>query len=178
MQDGVALERKTRVELIQIAQGLEIPKVSALRKDDIISLIRQHREDAAKKAKQQTTKEKPERKRPSDVVEVCGILDVMEDGFGFLRFENYRPSENDVYVSPTQIRRFNLKTGDEIRGDSRPSQEEGKYSPLLFVKSINGDTIENTFKRKSFEKLTPIYPKEKLTLDTGDKTRRLLGWSM
>ncbi len=175
MQDGVALERKTRVELIQIAQGLEIPKVSSLKKDEIIALIRKHREETAQKAQQkaqkEAQKEKPERRRPSDVVEVCGILDVMEDGFGFLRFENYRPSENDIYVSPTQIRRFNLKTGDEIRGDSRPSQEEGKYSPLLFVKSINGDTIENTFKRKSFERLTPIYPTERLTLDTGDKTK-------
>ena len=168
MQDGIALERKTREELKQLAMGLGIPKVSALKKDEIIALIRRHREEAQK---QSQAEKRPERKRPSDVVEVCGVLDVMSDGFGFLRFENYRPSDNDVYVSPTQIRRFNLKTGDEIRGDSRPSQEEDKYSPLLFVKSINGDPIDVALKRKNFERLTPIYPTEKLTLDTGNKTK-------
>lgn len=168
MQDGIALERKTREELKQLAMGLGIPKVSALKKDEIIALIRRHREEAQKQAQ---AEKRPERKRPSDVVEVCGVLDVMADGFGFLRFENYRPSDSDVYVSPTQIRRFNLKTGDEIRGDSRPSQEEDKYSPLLFVKSINGDPIDVALKRKNFERLTPIYPMEKLTLDTGDKTK-------
>ncbi len=168
MQDGIALERKTREELKQLAMGLGIPKVSALKKDEIIALIRRHREEAQKQAQ---AEKRPERKRPSDVVEVCGVLDVMADGFGFLRFENYRPSDNDVYVSPTQIRRFNLKTGDEIRGDSRPSQEEDKYSPLLFVKSINGDPIDVALKRKNFERLTPIYPMEKLTLDTGNKTK-------
>lgn len=168
MQDGIALERKTREELKQLAMGLGIPKVSALKKDEIIALIRRHREEAQKQAQ---AEKRPERKRPSDVVEVCGVLDVMADGFGFLRFENYRPSDSDVYVSPTQIRRFNLKTGDEIRGDSRPSQEEDKYSPLLFVKSINGDPIDVALKRKNFERLTPIYPMEKLTLDTGNKTK-------
>ncbi|HIU48719.1 MAG TPA: transcription termination factor Rho [Candidatus Avimonoglobus intestinipullorum] len=168
MQDGIALERKTREELKQLAMGLGIPKVSALKKDEIIALIRRHREEAQKQAQ---AEKRPERKRPSDVVEVCGVLDVMADGFGFLRFENYRPSDSDVYVSPTQIRRFNLKTGDEIRGDSRPSQEEDKYSPLLFVKSINGDPIDVALKRKNFERLTPIYPTEKLTLDTGNKTK-------
>ena len=168
MQDGIALERKTREELKQLAMGLGIPKVSALKKDEIIALIRRHREEAQKQAQ---AEKRPERKRPSDVVEVCGVLDVMADGFGFLRFENYRPSDSDVYVSPTQIRRFNLKTGDEIRGDSRPSQKEDKYSPLLFVKSINGDPIDVALKRKNFERLTPIYPMEKLTLDTGNKTK-------
>ena len=166
MQDGIALERKTKEELKQIALGLEIPKVSTLKKDEIIDLIRKHREEAIKEKPQKT-----ERKRPVDVKEVCGVLDVMSDGFGFLRFDNFQPSENDVYVSPTQIRRFNLKTGDEILGDSRPSQDEDKYSPLLFVKKINGDTIEEALKRQNFEKLTPVYPKEKLVLETNDKER-------
>lgn len=166
MQDGIALERKTREELKQIALGLEIPKVSALKKDEIIELIRKHREEVIKEKPQKT-----ERKRPVDVKEVCGVLDVMSDGFGFLRFDNFQPSENDVYVSPTQIRRFNLKTGDEILGDSRPSQDEDKYSPLLFVKKINGDTIEEALKRQNFDKLTPIYPKEKLVLETADKEK-------
>ncbi len=170
MQDGVALERKTREELKQIALGLEIPKVSSLKKDEIIELIRRHREDA-RKLEEQKKAETPQRKRPADVIEVCGVLDVMQDGFGFLRFDNYQPSQDDVYVSPTQIRRFNLKTGDEILGDCRPSVEEDKYSPLLFVKKINDDAIDVALKRRNFEKLTPIFPTERITLDTGDKNK-------
>lgn len=162
MQEEISLERKNKEELKQIALGLEIPKVSTMKKDELIDAINKAREAHKGKA------EKPKkRERPADVVEVCGVLDVMSDGFGFLRFENYRPGENDVYVSPTQIRRFNLKTGDEICGDCRPSQDEDKYSPLLFVKTINGDPLEIALKRKNFDKLTPIYPDERLTLDTG-----------
>ncbi len=167
MQDGVALERKNKDELKQIALGLEVPKVSAMKKDELIAAIR----EARNKQQAQEQEKKPAKKRPADVVEVCGVLDVMSDGFGFLRFENYRPGENDVYVSPTQIRRFNLKTGDEIVGDCRPSQDEDKYSPLLFVKTINSDPLEIALKRKNFERLTPIYPTERLTLDTGEPSR-------
>lgn len=169
MAEEIQLERQTKEVLKQIAQGLEITGISALKKDELIEKIKEKR---AEQEKKQTEEKAPKiRKRPDDVVEVRGILDVMADGFGFLRFENYRPSENDVYVSPTQIRRFNLKTGDEIVGDSRPTQEEDKYSPLLFVKTINGDRIDVAFKRKNFDKLTPIYPEEKLTLTTDDKTK-------
>lgn len=167
MQDGVKLERKTKEELKQIAQGLGIEKISALKKDAIIALIRAKREELAKEEKPQPKK----RERPADAVEVSGILDVMSDGFGFLRVENYMSSKNDIYVSPTQIRRFNLKTGDELVGDCRPSQDEDKYSPLLFVKTINGDPIDIAFKRRPFERLTPIYPKEKLSLDTGEREK-------
>ena len=106
------------------------------------------------------------RERPSDVVEVCGVLEVMSDGYGFLRFENYSPSEQDIYVSPTQIKRFSLKTGDEIIGDARPSQDSDRYSPLLFVKRINGDTLDKALQRKPFDKLIPIYPHQRLSLET------------
>lgn len=167
--DEIRLERKTKEELKQIAQGLGIEKISALRKDEIIERINEKREEMAEAEKQKAQTKK--RERPADAVEVCGVLDVMSDGFGFLRVENYMSSKNDIYVSPTQIRRFNLKTGDEILGDCRPSQDEDKYSPLLFVKTINGDSIEVALKRKPFERLTPIYPKEKLLLDTGDKDK-------
>ncbi|MCR4719453.1 MAG: transcription termination factor Rho [Firmicutes bacterium] len=159
------LKEKTKEELKQIAQGFGIEKISALKKDELISAILKKQEETEEKAKPQ------KRQRPQEVIEVCGVLDVMADGFGFLRIDGYKPSEGDIYVSPTQIRRFNLKTGDEITGDARPSQEEDKYSPLLFVKKINGDSLEVALKRKSFEKLTPIYPKEKLILDTGEKER-------
>lgn len=169
MAEEIQLERQTKEELKQIAIGLEIPRVSSLKKDELIEKIREKRAEQEKKAEEKP--QQKDRRRPDDVVEVKGILDVMADGFGFLRFENYRPSENDVYVSPTQIRRFNLKTGDEIVGDSRPTQEEDKYSPLLFVKTINGDRIDVALKRKNFERLTPIYPEEKLRLETGEKTK-------
>ncbi|MCH5210346.1 MAG: transcription termination factor Rho [Oscillospiraceae bacterium] len=169
MQDGVKLERKTKEELKQIAQGLGIEKISALKKDEIIALIREKREQMAQEAKQNAQPKK--RERPADVVEVKGILDVMADGFGFLRVENYLSSKNDIYVSPTQIRRFNLKTGDELVGDCRPSQDEDKYSPLLFVKTINEDPIDVALRRRPFERLTPIYPTEKLSLDTGEREK-------
>ena len=169
MQDGVKLERKTKDELKQIAQGLGIEKISALKKDEIIALIREKREQIANEEKQKVQPKK--RERPADAVEVKGVLDVMTDGFGFLRMENYMSGKNDIYVSPTQIRRFNLKTGDEIVGDCRSSQDEDKFSPLLFVKTINGDPLEIALKRRPFERLTPIYPKEKISLDTGDRTR-------
>jgi len=191
MIDGVALERKTREELKQFAQGLGIEKISSLKKDELIAAIREHRQAQPMHQKQipeveeeqkpeqpqqnnrrnQQNRQPQERKRPNDVVPVRGVLDVMADGFGFLRVENYRPSEQDIYVSPTQIRRFNLKTGDEIYGDCRPSQDEDKYSPLLFVKAINGDPLEIALKRRPFERLTPIYPQEKLRLETGEKNR-------
>lgn len=172
MSEEIQLERQTKEVLKQIALGLEIPRVSTLKKDELIEKIREKREEQEKKqAEKQEEKAPKTRRRPDDVVEVKGILDVMADGFGFLRSENYRPGENDVYVSPTQIRRFNLKTGDEIVGDSRPTQDEDKYSPLLFVKTINGDRIDVALKRKNFEKLTPIYPDEKLRLETKDKTK-------
>ena len=166
MQDGVALERKTKEELKQIAQGLGIEKISALRKDEIIARIRETRQKNEEEAKNRQPVKK--RERPADVIEVSGILDVMNDGFGFLRVEGYKSSPNDIYVSPTQIRRFKLKTGDKIVGDCRPSQDEDKYSPLLFVKTINDDTIDIALRRIPFERLTPIYPTERLTLDTGE----------
>ncbi len=168
MQDQIALERKTKDELKQIALGLEIPKVSSMKKDELIEAIRQAREAINEK---EQDKKPAKKQRPADVIEVRGVLEVLSDGFGFLRFENYRPGENDVYVSPTQIRRFNLKTGDEICGDCRPSQDEDKYSPLLFVKTINDDPLDIALKRKNFEKLTPIYPDRRLTLDTGKKDK-------
>ena len=122
MQDGVALERKTKEELKQIAQGLGIEKISALKKDEIIARIREKREQNAEEERNRQAAVK-KRERPADVVEVSGILDVMSDGFGFLRVEGYKSSPNDIYVSPMQIRRFRLRSGDEITGDSRPSQD-------------------------------------------------------
>lgn len=99
-------------------------------------------------------------------VKADGILEVMPDGYGFIRCENYLPGENDVYVSPSQIRRFNLKTGDILIGNIRVKTQNEKYSALLYVESVNGYKPYDAQKRKSFEDLTPIFPNERIRLET------------
>lgn len=95
-----------------------------------------------------------------------GILEVMPDGYGFIRCENYLPGENDVYVSPSQIRRFNLKTGDILVGNIRIKTQNEKYSALLYVQSVNGYKPFDAAKRKNFEDLTPVFPNERISLET------------
>jgi len=100
---------------------------------------------------------------------VSGILEIQEtNNFGFLRCKNYLTSSEDVYVSPSQIRRFNLRTGDEVQGKVREAKESEKFKALLYVEKVNGDNPESAIGRKSFETLTPIYPKERLKLETSD----------
>lgn len=99
-------------------------------------------------------------------IEAKGILEVMPDGFGFIRCENFLPGENDVYVAPSQIRRFNMKTGDIICGSRRVKTAAEKFAALLFVKSINGYTPAAAEKRANFEDLTPIFPNERLHMET------------
>jgi transcription termination factor Rho len=98
-------------------------------------------------------------------ISVTGILEVMQDGFGFIRSENYLPGENDVYVSPSQIRRFNLKTGDIVTGNTRVKTEKEKFSALLFVTAINGYHPGEGHRRPNFEDLTPIFPNERIRLE-------------
>ena len=95
-----------------------------------------------------------------------GILEVMADGFGFIRCENYLPGSNDVYVSPAQIRRFNLKTGDIIEGNIRVKTQNEKFSALLYVKSVNGFHPAEASRRKNFEDMTPIFPDKRIHLET------------
>ncbi|WP_167955817.1 transcription termination factor Rho [Anaerosporobacter faecicola] len=95
-----------------------------------------------------------------------GILEVLPDGYGFIRCDNFLPGENDVYVSPAQIRRFNLKTGDIVVGNTRIRNQNEKFSALLFVKSVNGFHPSEAQKRKKFEELTPIFPNERIHLET------------
>ena len=99
-------------------------------------------------------------------IEASGILEVMPDGYGFIRCENYMPGENDVYVAPSQIRRFGLKTGDILRGNKRIKTQQEKFSALLFVRSINGYTVEEASRRMNFEDMTPIFPNERINLET------------
>ena len=95
---------------------------------------------------------------------VKGILEVLPDGYGFIRSDNYLPGENDVYVSPSQIRRFNLKTGDILKGNTRVKSQNEKFSALLYVTSING-MKPNEMRRYNFEDMTPIFPNERLHLE-------------
>ncbi|MBQ2706328.1 MAG: transcription termination factor Rho [Agathobacter sp.] len=94
-----------------------------------------------------------------------GILEVMADGYGFIRCENFLPGENDIYVSPAQIRRFNLKTGDMVRGGIRVKNQGEKFAALLYVTSVNGFKPEEISRRPNFEDLTPIFPNERIHLD-------------
>jgi len=95
-----------------------------------------------------------------------GILEIMSEGFGFIRCDNFLPGENDVYVSPAQIRRHNLKTGDIIVGNTRVRSQSEKFSALLYIKNVNGFPLEEALRRKRFEDLTPIFPNERIHLET------------
>ncbi|MDE7178360.1 MAG: transcription termination factor Rho [Lachnospiraceae bacterium] len=110
-----------------------------------------------------------EEKFPAELdsgITASGILEVMADGFGFIRCENYLPGENDVYVAPSQIRRFGLKTGDILEGNTRIKTQNEKFSALLYVKSINGYAPEVAMRRMNFEDMTPIFPDDRLKLET------------
>ena len=116
----------------------------------------------------QELKAKPEEKTASQPEESEireGVLEVMVDGYGFLRAENFLPGAGDIYISPSQIRRFNLKTGDLVSGNIRMAREGDKFNAMLYVRSVNGDNPEAAVKRLNFESLTPIYPEERLTLE-------------
>lgn len=97
--------------------------------------------------------------------EACGILEVMPDGFGFIRSDNYMPGDSDVYVSPSQIRRFGLKTGDIIRGNTRVKSSTEKFSALLYLKSVNNLPLDQIMRRGNFEDMTPVFPDERLRLE-------------
>lgn len=103
-------------------------------------------------------------------IEANGILEVMPDGFGFIRCENFLPGENDVYVAPSQIRRFNLKTGDIVKGSRRIKTATEKFAALLYIKSVNGYPISVIERRPNFEDLTPIFPNERLHMETPGKS--------
>lgn len=143
------------------------------REDAFLYIVESHEEESTMdpEVKTEGTNQVSERKAKYDRStldsgnKAHGILEIMPDGFGFIRCENYLPGENDVYVSPSQIRRFNMKTGDILEGNIRIKTRDEKYSALLFVESINGYKPDVARKRKSFEDLTPIFPQDKLRLE-------------
>lgn len=149
--------------------------VEALLAQDSLRTVSEKKEDKIVKEiqkKEEVKKEEPKREEPKkdddnlDSGQIAnGILEVMPDGFGFIRCENYLPGENDVYVAPSQIRRFNLKTGDIVSGNIRIKTQGEKFSALLYVNSVNGYAPSEAQKRSNFEDLTPIFPNERLKLE-------------
>ncbi|MCI5727303.1 MAG: transcription termination factor Rho [Clostridium sp.] len=176
-------ENMTLAELKEVAKGLEIKNLSKYKKSELIEeilLLKANsiekngvilKEKIAPKNEVQNAAKKEELKSiPKEQEYVKGILEILENNsFGFLRCKNYLTSSEDVYVSPSQIRRFNLKTGDEVSGKVREAKEGEKFKALLFVDKVNGESPEKAIGRKNFEYLVPIYPTERLRLETGNK---------
>ena len=124
---------------------------------------------------QEEKSQEEEQKDRDGKFETEGVLDLADDGFGFLRFNNFLTSDQDIYVSPAQIRRFRLKTGDKIRGICRPASQGNKFGALLYVLTVNGDEPGKAMHRPDFERLTPIFPEEKLVMeDRRDLSLRLI----
>ncbi len=187
MMEKETLEQKTLMELRTMAKEMGLGPISALKKGDLIARIKEKQsqslaknvedvavcgfsEETAQMPKEEMAQpenhERPQRETPENQEQGEGILEVMADGFGFLRTENFLPGTGDIYVSPSQIRRFRLKTGDAIKGILRPAREGEKFGALIFVKTVNGDRPDVAARRPNFEELTPIYPEEKLHLET------------
>ena len=161
--DTVDLNNKTIKDLTFIAKTMGIKGTSKLNKAQLIELIQNGGEEEPVEEKK--VEEKKEEKN-NDTNEVCGILEVLADGYGFIRSDNYLSGSKDVYVSPAQIRRFSLKTGDEIKGITRVANEGEKFPALLYVNSVNDCNPVDIPKRVPFDKLTPVYPDSKLVLET------------
>jgi len=146
-------------ELREIAKTQGLTGISSLKKAELIDLIMETEE------KKKINPEKLNENLDSGET-ARGILEVMPDGFGFIRCENFLPGENDVYVAPSQIRKFNLKTGDIIEGNTRVKTQNEKFSALLYLKRVNGYHPSEVVKRLNFEDMTPIFPDERLRLET------------
>ena len=182
-------------QLRELAKSQGIKYVSGLRKSELVDRLCEvaekekddKTESAASGVQERTAGDRPEgNDRPARVygerqeskgdprselqdldsgIEAYGILEVMPDGFGFIRCENFLPGENDVYVAPSQIRRFNMKTGDMVRGSRRVKTATEKFAALLYVTSINGYPTYVVERRPNFEGLTPIFPNRRLSLE-------------
>ena len=145
------VKTKTITELVEIAEKLGLEDVGRLKKQDIIFQIL--------------------KKQADDGIDIFGggVLEILNDGFGFLRSAegSYCAGPDDIYISPSQIRKFSLRKGDEIQGKIRPPKDKEKYTALVQVETINGETPENAKKKILFENLTPLFPNERLVLEQG-----------
>ena len=177
------LENMTLLELRNFAKEQNIKNISKLKKEELIELLKQVAETSKPQEENEEAQEirydKNDEEQLDEAEEsiidykvtndddeiVEGILEVLPDGYGFLRGDNYLSSPKDVYISPIQIRRFKLDTGDIVKGISRTKEGE-KFPSLIFVGEVNGEHPEKAAKRKRFDELTPIYPNERLKLET------------
>jgi len=158
-----SLKKSTLTELRALAEKLNLDGYQRLKKEYLIEEIIKNLSDIDEyEEKMNMQIENPE----TDYI-AEGILEVMPDGYGFLRSDNYLPGNRDIYVSQVQIRRFKLSTGDSLKGIARfTTDPQNKFPSLIYVETINGDRLEVALKRKPFESLVPIYPSERLKLET------------
>lgn len=161
------LKGKYLDELKTIAKSYGIANVSKYKKDELISeILKVDNGFESEEPERVSIDESVENDSKSNTKTVCGLIDITADGYGFLRSNGYDSGEEDIYVSPTQIRRFRLKKGDKILGLTRESKETEKFSPLIYINEINDIKVSELKARKDFDDLIPIYPNEKYTLET------------
>ena len=158
--------------LKELAKARGLKGISTLKKAELIeAMLNEDDKENAKEVKEEIKNEKQGSNVDIEQLDsgrtVNGILEVMPDGYGFIRSKNYLPGEDDVYVSPSQIRRVGLKTGDILTGNTRVKTMQEKFSALLYLTQINGVSPAEAAKRRNFEDMTPIFPNKRLSLETG-----------
>jgi len=189
------LMEKSMTELRELAKSMDIKSYYKLRKDELVNEILKRIQEA--KIAQGIIPPPPKEEKPEEEMPIKrdtsekplsdeekkfleskdiekggradGILEILPDGFGFLRSDNYQSGDRDTYISPSQIRRFNLRTGDRITGITRAPKEGEKFPALLYVQGVNGDNPESVIRRPYFEDLTPIFPNRKIVLESNPK---------
>ncbi len=165
------LEDYSLSELRELAKNKNIKGYSKYKKSELIDLLKENdttnNEDKNENNESVVTDSNTTYKITNSDDKIAeGILEVLPDGYGFLRGENYLSTPDDVYISPVQIRRFKLDTGDHIKGISRMAKEGERFPSLIFVGEVNGEAPEKAYRRKKFDDLTPIYPTERIKLET------------